>query len=120
MKINFSLLLVLIVGSLSVTTVTTVSAQEGVPHNEIPEIAPYNNNDPSIREEKPLLYEPESKPITNTVRDQPTNSGVFAKTKSKNPEPPKAVGTKPEEDALSFNFLYYIIQKFKISDIVEQ
>ena len=26
---------------------------------------------------------------------------------------------KPEEDPLSFNFLYYIIEKFKFSDIVE-
>ncbi len=26
---------------------------------------------------------------------------------------------KPEEDALSFNFLYFIIQKFKVSDIVD-
>ena len=27
---------------------------------------------------------------------------------------------KKEEDVLSFNFLYYIIQKFKMSDIVEK
>ncbi len=26
---------------------------------------------------------------------------------------------KPEEEALSFNFLYFIIQKFKVSDIVD-
>jgi hypothetical protein len=116
MKINFSLLLVLIFMSLTVATVSTVSAQEGVPYNEIPEIAP-NSIDPNLREEKPLIYEPESKSI---AKDQPTNSSISTKAKSKNPEPTKAVGTKPEEDALSFNFLYYIIQKFKISDIVEQ
>ncbi|MBL7878160.1 MAG: hypothetical protein JNL53_21010 [Cyclobacteriaceae bacterium] len=119
MKINFSLLLVLIFGSLLMTSITSVYAQEGVPHNEIPEIGPYLNSDQSTREEKPLLYEPESKPIT-PVKDQPFNSNVTTKTKSKNPEQAKASGTKPEEDALSFNFLYYIIQKFKISDIVEQ
>jgi hypothetical protein len=28
-------------------------------------------------------------------------------------------GQKEEEDPLSFNFLYYIIEKFKLSDIVE-
>ena len=30
-----------------------------------------------------------------------------------------ATKAKPEEDALSFNFLYFIIQKFKVSDIVD-
>lgn len=28
--------------------------------------------------------------------------------------------TRTEEDALGFNFLYYIIQKYKFSDIIEQ
>ncbi len=27
---------------------------------------------------------------------------------------------KEEEDALSFNFLYYMIQKFKMSDLIDQ
>jgi hypothetical protein len=38
--------------------------------------------------------------------------------KAKGPEQAKPSSTK-EEDALSFNFLYYIIQKFKISDLID-
>lgn len=32
----------------------------------------------------------------------------------------KQQGKKEDDDVLSFNFLYYIIQKFKMSDIVNQ
>lgn len=34
-------------------------------------------------------------------------------------EAPKQVTKKPEDDAVPFNFLYYIIQRFKTSDIIE-
>ena len=39
--------------------------------------------------------------------------------KSKSSEAPKGLNGD-DEDALSFNFLYYIIQKFKISDLVDE
>jgi hypothetical protein len=32
----------------------------------------------------------------------------------------KPAGAKEDDDALSFNFLYYIIQKFKISDLIDE
>lgn len=32
---------------------------------------------------------------------------------------PSSNSTKPEEETLSFNFLYFIIQKFKVTDIVD-
>jgi hypothetical protein len=32
----------------------------------------------------------------------------------------KPGGGKDEDDALSFNFLYYIIQEFKISDLIDE
>ncbi len=32
----------------------------------------------------------------------------------------KASPVKDDDDAMSFNFLYYIIQKFKISDLVDE
>jgi hypothetical protein len=35
------------------------------------------------------------------------------------PEAVKPSGKKNDEDAVSFNFLYYIIQRFKSSDIIE-
>jgi hypothetical protein len=38
--------------------------------------------------------------------------------KSKLPDPKPSA--EEEEDALSFNFLYYIIQKFKFSDLIDE
>jgi len=93
----------------------SANAQEGIPNNEIPDI----NFHPDLQEEKPLLFEPSSNgEKTTNSREQVIVSPKSGKSKtgegSKNP------AAKSEDDALSFNFLYYIIQKFKISDIVEQ
>lgn len=99
----------------------SASAQEGIPNNEFPDPNFY----PELSEEKPLLFEPE-RSTSNTEKsiqskDQLNSVSKGGKSKtgdttSKN----SGAKTKTEEDALSFNFLYYIIQKFKISDIVEQ
>jgi len=103
------------------TTLACVSsfAQEGIPNNEIPDLNFY----PELKDEKPLLFEPEKSSTTNERATQGKEQFISTPKSSK----PKSVGegskgaiTKPEDDALSFNFLYYIIQKFKISDIVEQ
>lgn len=117
MKVNFSQLLVTITIILTVSTVNSVFAQEGSPINEIPELGPPVFSDPSTREEKPLLSEPEGK--STFQKEQTIITPAPTKTKGKNSEPTKTT-SKTEEDALSFNFLYYIIQKFKISDIVDQ
>lgn len=94
-----------------------VNAQEGIPNNEIPDII-YNQE--QLQEEKPLLYEPANNADKNAQSREQLNSASKS-TKSKSGEGSKNPSMKPEEeDALSFNFLYYIIQKFKISDIVEQ
>lgn len=94
-----------------------VFAQEELPPG-IPAVG--NLQDPNqinINEDKPLLYEP-----TRTTRD--SVSVAPARTNSTAPAKPKAPNggktSKAEEDALSFNFLYYIIQKFKFSDIIDQ
>jgi len=94
-------------------------AQEGIPNNEIPDFNLY----PELKEEKPLLFEPEKSSNSNERSIQGREQFISSPKSSK----PKAAGdgskggvTKPEDDALSFNFLYFIIQKFKISDIVEQ
>ncbi|MEQ1584773.1 MAG: hypothetical protein ABL895_02770 [Cyclobacteriaceae bacterium] len=116
MKVNFSQLLAIIIIILTVSTVNSLFAQEGAPINETPELGPPTFSDPSTREEKPLLSEPEGK--STLQKDQTIIAPVPTKPKGKNSESAKA--SKTEEDALSFNFLYYIIQKFKISDIVDQ
>ena len=92
-------------------------AQEGIPANEIPD----TNFHPETNDDKPLLFEPDKSPSntekSNQQKEQATTATKTGKAKAGDP---KNVGTKTEDDALSFNFLYYIIQKFKISDIVEQ
>lgn len=44
---------------------------------------------------------------------------TFKATPKAEKSPKEAEKAKKEEDPLSFNFLYYIIEKFKFSDIVE-
>ena len=97
----------------------SATAQEGVPNNEIPDLNFY----PELKEEKPLLFEPDKAASNNERTTQSRDQFIVApkSSKSKTGDTSKGSGiTKTEDDALSFNFLYYIIQKFKISDIVEQ
>ncbi len=103
--------------------VFSTQAQEGMPNNEIPDLVIHPET--NLHEEKPLLFEPERSTTTNSntertspIKDHSINTGKSAK--SKGTEPSKNSASKTENDALSFNFLYFIIQKFKISDIVEQ
>ncbi len=117
MKIKFSLFIGFAMISLSLV-VYTASAQEGVPTNEIPDLNFYQD----LQEEKPLLFEP----TNNLDRTTQNKEHLISPSKSNKPKVGTSDGSKipaikpEEEDALSFNFLYYIIQKFKISDIVEQ
>ncbi len=91
----------------------------------------YEGND---EKEKEPLYSPgeqadrhlkiqSSTPLRDSVAFVPkTTSASQARTTTK----PSAEGTKPEtkqstsdDSILSFNFLYYIIQKYKLQDIVD-
>ncbi len=116
MKLNLSHLLALVTFILTVSAVSPASAQDGAPVNEYPELSPLQ--DPTLKEDKPLLYEPEGKSTQKEQANTPATSSL--KPKAKTADPSKSAASKNEEDALSFNFLYYIIQKFKISDIVDQ
>lgn len=71
-------------------------------------------------DDKTLLYESTEGKSLRTIQSIPRDTVRSAPTKPKaDAKKPGTTGGKPE-DALSFNFLYYIIQKFKISDIVDQ
>ncbi len=104
--------------ALSGLLVYSVQAQENIPidpqEKEIKEL----NNHPELNldDDKTLLLESEGqKPSTSqTISKEAVTVNKSAKSKSEKAQP-----DKEEEDALSFNFLYYIIQKFKISDIVD-
>ncbi len=115
MKVSFSHLLATLTIILSVSAVSAVFAQEGDSLNEIPELnAGYS--DPDLQEEKPLLYEPDGK----TTVQKDLSPVQQTKINGKKLESTKTANSKQEDDALSFNFLYYIIQTFKVSDIVDQ
>ncbi len=107
MKINFALLII----ALSLLSFMAMAQVDDIPNSEIPSLS--HIMETTINEDKPLLFEPEFK---NAKRDS-------IKSSSTTPSKLKADLNKPssgkEDDALSFNFLYYIIQKFKISDLVD-
>ncbi len=81
-----------------------------------PEI-PSSTHYPEINttnDDKPLIFELE---IKASKKDSVQIKIAQPATKSKS-DLAKPSSSK-EDDALSFNFLYYIIQKFKISDLVD-
>ena len=91
-----------------------VGAQEGKGQPEI-------EATPSLRSEPdpPVVTESENRtnkvPVSSVVKEAQRDS---IQTKLVKPFKP-AEKVEKEEDPLSFNFLYYIIEKFKLSDIIE-
>ena len=81
-----------------------------------PEI-PSSTHYPEINttnDDKPLIFELEIKAAKkDSVQIKVPQPAIKSKSDQAKPSSSK------EEDALSFNFLYYIIQKFKISDLVD-
>ncbi|HET9053565.1 MAG TPA: hypothetical protein VFM90_05295, partial [Cyclobacteriaceae bacterium] len=71
----------------------------------------------------------ESRSNKNSLAPAPTEAGAAREAELKNTRPVVKTSEKTqkeeekpqkkEEDPLSFNFLYYIIEKFKLSDIVD-
>lgn len=92
------------------------SAQDGYPHNNFQEPGYQELN---LNEDKPLIYElNENRPSRTAVNNSQRDSVATISAKVKAAK--KAATEKKDDDALSFNFLYYIIQKYKASDIVDQ
>lgn len=109
-----------VVIALSGLLVYSVQAQENIPiHPQEKEIKELNNHpELNLDDDKTLLLESEGqKPSSSS--SQPITKEVVTVNKTAKSKSDKAHPDKEEEDALSFNFLYYIIQKFKISDIVD-
>lgn len=106
MKASFAILFLLFV-----LTGFPAQAQE----NEMPVTEPLflqGNNDNDLNDDKPLLFEQDSKLIK---RDSVVSRGTaIQKTKAD-----QKTSSSKNDDALSFNFLYYIIQKFKFSDLID-
>ncbi|HEY5823990.1 MAG TPA: hypothetical protein VIT44_06490 [Cyclobacteriaceae bacterium] len=117
MKLNFSYLMVfgVVLTLITLAGATPALAQEeGIPGYELQDpVHPGINT-----EEKTLLLDPESRAF-RPVRDSIAVRSYSTQKKASEAVKPSG---KPrnEEDPLSFNFLYYIIQKFKASDIIDQ
>ena len=92
----------------------SASAQDDVPG---PASSPAAVNalfsqDPAIYDEKPLLMEQNVKPLADSLQHQIVPAPA-AKTKKADSRKAQAEG-----DPLNFNFLYYIMQKFKSSELM--
>jgi hypothetical protein len=92
---------------------TYAKAQENRPFPEPGEVITrdvkieYNNNS----------TEPE--PVLAPAKPQRDSVQVILKPAAKPPKGGEKGAKDKQEDPLSFNFLYYIIEKFKLSDIIE-
>lgn len=72
------------------------------------------NQDPAVYDDKAVILEQDNR--TTKLPDSLQHKVVAtpsAKTKGEAKKP------QPEGDPLNFNFLYYIIQKFKASEVME-
>ena len=94
----------------------SASAQDDVP-------GPMTGASPSVSnlfredgnyDEKPLLMEQNVKPVFDSLQHK-TVPTPAAKSRANDPKKAQAEG-----DPLNFNFLYYILQKFKASELMEQ
>lgn len=76
----------------------------------------------NLNEDKTLIMDADAKQ-QKTPQANREASAAANTTTTKKQEPQKSSsnpsGDKTQEDPLSFNFLYFIIQKFKYSDIVD-
>lgn len=108
MRVKFSHLLPGIL-CLMLTVAYTASAQDDVP---VPGPNTQNifNQDPTIYDEKPLMME-QTKALPDSLQQRPVMTAPA--NKKNDPKKPQAEG-----DPLNFNFLYYIIQKFKASELM--
>lgn len=103
--------ILLVVGLFLLATVSLSYAQEASSFPIMEEIIEGD------REKSEHLYEEESKIHQKSVRDSIAFRHQVYKPKERLSE---KQAQNPEEEALSFNFLYYIIQRVKMSDIMDE
>lgn len=78
---------------------------------------PSGSENPETRVNKNLTTPVSSEPVV--IRDSELKNAKPAVKTLEKPQKEDEKVQKKEDDPLSFNFLYYIIEKFKLSDIVE-
>ncbi len=94
------------------------NAQDGTQQN--PEVQELNqqHSELNLNDDKTLLMDADGKASKSQLTTHESTTITNNKNKSDNSTKPSS-SEKAEEDPLSFNFLYFIIQKFKVSDIVD-
>jgi hypothetical protein len=113
-KIFFSMLVLMAVW----LTATRAFAQEGNTNADIQEL----NSHPELNlgEDKTLIMDADAKPPKTSQPGRDSAAPLNAPKKQEQQKPTSnPTNDKTQEDPLSFNFLYFIIQKFKFSDIVD-
>jgi hypothetical protein len=84
---------------------------------------PYHESEVPVKEVRVDVNLPDTDPTpTTATRTFPTRDSVQIQPKTVKPTTVKPVEKSQKEkpeDPLSFNFLYYIIEKFKLSDMIE-
>ena len=101
-----------------ITIFLAIAAQA---QEELPLLEVQDHRELNLDEDKTLIYDHSNH--ATTVRDsiQSTPRIVPATSmKTAKPDAHRSLKEKEEADALNFNFLYYMIQKFKMSDLIDQ
>jgi len=116
MKLKISVVLFLAV---CLTGFKANAQDEGQPQ-PVQEVQELNQQHPelNLNDDKTLLMDADVKASKSQSTHEAGNAVNSSKNKSDNSIKPSS-NEKAEEDPLSFNFIYFIIQKFKISDIVD-
>jgi hypothetical protein len=92
----------------------SASAQDDMPGpSTSPGVSNLFSQDPATYDEKPLLMDQSTFKPGNDSLQHKTGPVPAAKSKSNDPKKAQEGG-----DPLNFNFLYYIIQKFKASELM--
>ena len=121
MKVRFlPVFFALLMAGLELSSMSAVAQDKGLSPNESPDP---NHGESSLSDDKGLPYDHEGK-TKSSSRD---SAAIYSKTSLLTPHATKSKAAdhkpstaKEEDDALSFNFLYYIIQRFKFSDLIDQ
>lgn len=110
-KVKFYLVLFALI---SFSGLVAYAQEEGQSAIELQEL----NRHPelNLNDDKTLLMEVDAKTAKNLSANHESTPANNTKTKTDTTKPSSE---KSAEDPLSFNFIYFIIQKFKISDIVD-
>jgi hypothetical protein len=115
MKVKVSYLLAAFI---TIFLAISAKAQDELPLLEIQDPA---HRELNLDEDKTLIYDHSNH--ATSVRDSIQSTPRIVPSspvKTAKPDAHRTLREKEEADALSFNFLYYFLQKFKMSDLVDQ